>query len=97
MITELGTKAKRFGMMENEDPEKWMISQMKKVDSLMSDSCNQAQLLKKELEKLIKEITNDQNLDIIELDCGEFNLILLNQKLKSSCYYCISAKSTCLV
>lgn len=47
MITELGTKAKRFGMMENEDPEKWMISQMKKVDSLMSDSCNQAQLLKK--------------------------------------------------
>ena len=38
MILEIGTKAKEFEVMNSEDPQKWAISQMLKVNALMSDS-----------------------------------------------------------
>lgn len=38
MILEIGIKARDFGLMNLEDPEKWLICQLMKVNSLMSDS-----------------------------------------------------------
>ena len=43
-------------------------------------SCNLAQLLKKELEKLIKIKTNQQDLDILALDCGTLLIEVIRSK-----------------
>jgi hypothetical protein len=38
MIQEVGTKAKEFGFMILEDPDKWSVGHLLKVNALMSDS-----------------------------------------------------------
>jgi hypothetical protein len=38
MLLEVGSKVKEFGFMNFEDPQKWTIDQMLKVNALMSDS-----------------------------------------------------------
>ena len=38
MIIEIGTKAKQFGFLTLDDPEKWSIGHLLKVNALMSDS-----------------------------------------------------------
>ena len=63
------------------DTERWLITQLKKVFAIMSDSAPAAKSMRNFFEKMIKERTGNEDHKLIQLDCGMH--IVLNVEKKA--------------